>query len=269
MSLNNSKKDFHEALAAIVDFATVSGNHITKDIVHTYFKDFIRDESMYESIYKYLSDAKITIEGYESSDTPKVSDTDESSDVNKSASPFIHETKDSPEASAFFEMYLDDLKTLDIHNTHPEILIEQLIQGDTSVVSTLTEHYLPLVLTLTESFEHRGLSHSDLVAEGNLSLYEAILTYNATNSTREDFEAYLASQIKEALSNATNAEIGSYRVSNHLTDQVNALNDAATELAKDLGREATLEELCRHLSLSEDEVKELMRISIQALTINE
>ena len=58
-------------------------------------------------------------------------------------------------------------------------------------------------------------------------------------------------------SKALNIEIGSNRVSNHLADQVNALNDASTELAKELGREATLEELCERLALSTDEVKEL------------
>ena len=56
-------------------------------------------------------------------------------------------------------------------------------------------------------------------------------------------------------------------MSNHLADQVNALNDASTELAKELGREATLEELCERLALSTDEVKELMKISIDALTV--
>ena len=40
-----------------------------------------------------------------------------------------------------------------------------------------------------------------------------------------------------------------------------------SELAKELGREATLEELCERLALSTDEVKELMKISIDALTV--
>ena len=129
---------------------------------------------------------------------------------------------------------------------------------------------IPLLETLLlDRFDDLGLSHSDLVAEGNLALYEAILAYPETQTSTDlsDFEAFLDKEVYDSLQEALNIEIGSNRVSNHLADQVNALNDASTELAKELGREATLEELCERLALSTDEVKELMKISIDALTV--
>ena len=64
-------------------------------------------------------------------------------------------------------------------------------------------------------------------------------------------------------------ELGSSRTSDHLVERINALNDASTEMAKELGREATLKELSDRLALSEEEIKELMKISIDALTIDE
>lgn len=284
MNTNNPKKEFHEALAAVVEYATVSGNQITKETIHTYFKDLIQDESMYEFIYKYLAEAKITVGGYEAPavsdaiDNIRNSDTDDDADSDALDTSVAREAKDSPEASAFFEMYLADLKTLENKNTETtEKLIDDLLSGDTAAATALTEQYLPMVLNLTDKFENHGLTRSDLVAEGNLALYEAILGYadvcdnkklNSTNSVAS-FEAHLTTCIASALKSAANEEIGSFRVSSHLADQVNALNDAATELAKDLGREATLEELCSCLSLGEDEVKELMRVSIQALTVVE
>lgn len=284
MSTDNQKKEFHETLAAVVEYATVSGNHITKDTVHTYFKDLIQDESMYEFIYKYLADAKITIEGYEAA-PPQDSDgsdhadssnsPDSVSDYEQSDAP-VKEAADSPEATAFFEMYLDDLKHLEhtygsgqSSQNYVEQLLAGLTAGDTAAAGALTEHYLPLVLELVKSFEHHGLTHSDLVAEGNLALYEAVLANSDDASGSDAFEAYLTTRITAALKAAANEEIGSSRVSSHLADQVNALNDAATELAKEFGREATLEELCKHLSMGEDEVKELMKVSIQALTVVE
>lgn len=293
MDTNNQKKEFHEALAAVVEYATVSGNQITKETIHTYFKDLIQDENMYQFIYKYLTDTKITVAGYEPPVSAKTADnvsdfanaddagtdyTDGNSDYTNANTPDSREAKDSPEASAFFEMYLSDLKMLANRNVQAtEILISELLSGNADAATSLTEQYLPLVLNITVKYENLGLTHSDLVAEGNLALYEAVLGYadvcnhNTSDSANSvtNFEAYITTCITDALKSATNEEIGSYRVSSHLADQVNALNDAATELAKDLGREATLEELCKHLSLGEDEVKELMRVSIQALTVVE
>ena len=134
----------------------------------------------------------------------------------------------------------------------------------------LSKLYLPLVIKLCEDFEHMGLTHSDLVAEGNLSLYEAILDYASLPNKSEDrkiFEEHICFRIKSSLQAAVNAELGHHRVSNHLVDQINALNNASTELAQDLGREATLEELCEKLSLDENEIKRLMKITIDALSV--
>lgn len=67
------------------------------------------------------------------------------------------------------------------------------------------------------------------------------------------------------MNNAIQNEIGALRTASHITQRANAVSDATTELAEKLGREATLEELCRHLSLPEDEVREILKISLDAL----
>ena len=253
MNSGDTKKEFNKALAELVEFATVSGNHITKEVVHDYFHELITDEKMYDYVYKYLADAKITVEGYD-------------------ASPIsIKEAKDSNEALAFYEMYLDEMNALtEISKTNIPNLLKSLVEGDTTIAGKLSEAYLPLVIEISEDFKSHGHPHSELVAEGNLALFEAILAYpqiHGTTINQNTFEAHLRTQITEALKSAINQEIGSSRISKHLADQVNALNDISTELAKELGREATLEELCEKLSLDEDEVKELMKISINALTV--
>ena len=277
MDNNEKKKAFHETLAELIEYATVSGNRVTKEDVQRYFQDLVTDESMYTLIYGYLTDAKINVEGF---DAPQQKNQDASAntaDIPDDADPADsaagsqkQKPPESNEALFFHEMYLDELAALTKHeDSQISGFLKDLVSGDLSSVSAITEHYLPLVIRIADRFDDLGLSHSDLVAEGNLALYEAILSYPETQTSTDlsDFEAFLDKEVYDSLQKALNIEIGSNRVSNHLADQVNALNDASTELAKELGREATLEELCERLALSTDEVKELMKISIDALTV--
>ena len=277
MDNNEKKKAFHETLAELIEYATVSGNCVTKEDVQRYFQDLVTDESMYTLIYGYLTDAKINVEGF---DAPQQKNQDASAnttDIPDDADPADsaagsqkQKNPESNEALFFHEMYLDELAALTKHeDSQINGFLKDLVSGDLSSVSAITEHYLPLVIRIADRFDDLGLSHSDLVAEGNLALYEAILAYpeTQTSTALSDFEAFLDKEVYDSLQKALNIEIGSNRVSNHLADQVNALNDASTELAKELGREATLEELCERLALSTDEVKELMKISIDALTV--
>lgn len=277
MDNNEKKKAFHETLAELIEYATVSGNRVTKEDVQRYFQDLVTDESMYTLIYGYLTDAKINVEGF---DAPQQTNQDASANIadipddadpaDPAAGSQKQKTPESNEALFFHEMYLDELAALTKHEASQiNGFLKDLVSGDLSSVSAITEHYLPLVIRIADRFDDLGLSHSDLVAEGNLALYEAILSYpeTQTSTVLSDFEAFLDKEVYDSLQEALNIEIGSNRVSNHLADQVNALNDASTELAKELGREATLEELCERLALSTDEVKELMKISIDALTV--
>lgn len=260
MEHKDQKQEFHQTLSRLVEFASNSGNTLTKEEIHQAFQKFITEDSEYQLIYKYLTDAKINIPDYKP----------ESSDISEPKTP-IQKKEESEESRHFYKMYLSELEQLEnLEEEQLEELLALILQGQTEHISSLSQHYLPMVITLAEQFTDSSLSLSDLVAEGNLALYEALLEYPSLEycpASLIDLEKFLNQKILSALQDASNIETGSNRISSHLTDQVNALNDASTELAKELGREATLEELCEHLSLGADEVKELMKISIDALTV--
>ena len=82
-----------------------------------------------------------------------------------------------------------------------------------------------------------------------------------------DFDTFVGVYIEKAMKDAINEELSVNRIASHAADRANAISDATTELAQKLGREATLEELCEYMSLSEDEVRDVMKMSIDAMTI--
>ena len=122
MDNNEKKKAFHETLAELIEYATVSGNCVTKEDVQRYFQDLVTDESMYTLIYGYLTDAKINVEGF---DAPQQKNQDASAnttDIPDDADPADsaagsqkQKTPESNEALFFHEMYLDELAALTKH----------------------------------------------------------------------------------------------------------------------------------------------------------
>ena len=65
----------------------------------------------------------------------------------------------------------------------------------------LLEANLKTVLSLAESFRDKGVSHGDLLQEGNLGLMEGIMTYKG-NTAISEFHSHIENTIKNALNDA-------------------------------------------------------------------
>jgi len=71
----------------------------------------------------------------------------------------------------------------------------------------------------------------------------------------------VVSYIKQAI----DAERSEKNAEAELADRINLLSDVTKELAERFGREATLEEIREYTKFTEDEIKTLMKISLDAL----
>lgn len=244
----DKKRKFNDALSKVVELAGTKGNSLTFDEIRSAFNDIIDDDSMYEHIYKYLAENKITITGYISHQTKTIS-------------------KDNELEKPFIEMYKNDLSAITIpdDSVQSSVLKELLSGGDVS--STLAEYHLHMVMEIISDYADMGITTGDLIQEGNLGLIEGILSYNGSDNLTE-FRNHISSCIHNALKDAIDEQNGSDRIGRHIADRANALDHAASELAKDLEREPTLSELADYLHLSEEEVKNIMKISLDALTID-
>ena len=52
-----------------------------------------------------------------------------------------------------------------------------------------------------------------------------------------------------------------------MLDRVNKLKDVSQEMAEELGREASVEELAERMKLTVDEVKEIMKLTLDAMSV--
>lgn len=247
----DKKFEFNQALASLVELASVQNNKLKLTQIQDTFKDIIDNKDMYEHIYEYLVANKISIEHYQAPLNNEFS-----SNVTNDV------VKEDPMEINFVNMYLEELDAIVPAGPDEErLLIEEYLSGDTGASERLIELKLQYVLDLAKNYKGNGVGMGDLIQEGNLGLVQGIKTYSGDS----DFTSHIRESICQSLENAIAEQTGSERIANHLADRANALSDASTTLAEKLGREATIEELCEYMSLSEEEVKNIMKISLDVL----
>jgi DNA-directed RNA polymerase sigma subunit (sigma70/sigma32) len=287
--INDKKAQFHEALAFLIETANINNGKVTTADIHQAFDDIIDDDSMYQLIYDYLLENKISIQGYVQNSSKISSASDDLSDFNnKEYTDFsanssdidisdinISTDTDDMKEKNFVDMYYSELENISKLSPESELsLISTLVDNnskdniDKTIVNMLIEGNLNLVIIISENFRNKGVSLADLIQEGNIGLMEGIMTYNGSVDITE-FHSHLELYITNALNNTIFEQNASSRISSHVADRANELDRASVTLSKELDRTPTLEELAKYLSLPEDEVERIMKMSLNALNVNE
>lgn len=284
MNQDEKKAQFHEALAFLVESANINSGVLTTDEIKSALDGLIDDESMFTLVYDYLAENKITIQGYlpysknktDASDniidmddtiTIKTSDTTQAM-ADSDAETDISEN-DSKEQH-IVDMYLSDINNASSLSETEEVSLLKQYASDhmnREIINSLTESNLKLVLSVAEEFKNHGVSYGDLLQEGNLGLMEGIMTYRG-NSSIPEFHEHLINAIQNAMEDAIQEQNASSRIGAHAADRANELDRASVALGKELDRTPTLEELAKYLSLPEDEIERIMKMSLDALTID-
>ena len=89
-----------------------------------------------------------------------------------------------------------------------------------------------------------------------------------TNPGDGDFEGFLTARMKEALDLAVEEEESAEQTGEELAARVNVLQTVSQALARELGREATVEELADKMKMTVDEVKDIMKMAMDAMSMN-
>ena len=81
-----------------------------------------------------------------------------------------------------------------------------------------------------------------------------------------EFSVYITKEICSAMDMAVAEQSGQEDTGSYLAAQANAMMKATEELVEELGREATLAEVAARMNLSEDITRDIMKISMDALS---
>ncbi len=163
----------------------------------------------------------------------------------------------------YLQMYVEDLKNLEPEKDgEKEALFAKSIEGDNTAVNRLVELYLMKSVQIASKFTGQGLSLADLIQEANVALMMALTEADSPDKANDEYVTeYVESYIRQAI----DAERSEKNAEAELADRINLLSDVTKELAERFGREATLEEIREYTKFTEDEIKTLMKISLDAL----
>lgn len=271
---NNEKFLFHEALTLLIQSANINGGRVTMEEINSAFEDIVVDDSKYSLIYKYLTENNITIDGYnDTSDSNSLSNNPNMTEnVIITSDNMENTSEEDSKMKMFLDMYYSDVQNISTlsHEEEVTLLTTFVNDGgnvDKKIIDTLVEANLNNVIMLSEKYINKGLPLGDLIQEGNIGLIEGISTYNDEIDLTK-FHNHLTSCIVNSLENAVFQQSVSNRVNTHVTDRANELDRASVELSKKLDRTPTLEELSKYLSLPSDEIEQIMKMSLNALTIH-
>lgn len=131
-------------------------------------------------------------------------------------------------------------------------------------IERLVEGNLRRVLAFVPDYMNRGVPMLDLIQEASLALL-----CTAKDAPEGDFASNLEAGVRKQLEAVVKEENAEHQAEEDLTDRVNRLQETAKNLAEELGREAKPEELAGHMGLTEDDVKDTMKLAMDALRLSD
>jgi len=152
--------------------------------------------------------------------------------------------------------YLHQISQFPLLTPQNEISLAKKIQGgDTNARNEMIQSYLRLVVTIAQDYLNLGLPLADLISEGTIGLTKAVERFDPAKGAK--LSPYAALWIKQSITTALSNQAKTIRLPIHLVQKVSKIRRLAFELANDLGREPTDDELAEELGLPVGRVAEL------------
>jgi len=152
--------------------------------------------------------------------------------------------------------YLHQIGQFPLLSPQQEIALAKKIKsGDTSARDEMIQSNLRLVVTIAQDYVNLGLPLADLISEGTIGLTKAVERFDPTKGAK--LSTYATWWIKQSIKAALSNQVKTIRLPIHLTEKISKVRRLAFELANDLGREPTDDELAEELGLPAGRVAEL------------
>lgn len=163
----------------------------------------------------------------------------------------------------YYQMYLDELEGIAPCSPGEEAeLLARVCKGDDAAKKRLTEGFLGYIAEIAKEYADRGLPMGDLVQEANMALIIAVDAWQ-----EGDFRTQLKAQVEAALEAALGEQEQALRVEEEVAARVNVLKDISRQMAEELGREASVEELAEKMKMTVDEIKAIMKLTLDAISV--
>lgn len=164
-------------------------------------------------------------------------------------------------AEGYLQFYLEELEDIvRVDESTKTVLLRDALRGDRTAKEKVINAYLPVVLDIAKLYAGQGVDMEDLIGEGNVALTAAVGSLECVETAKEADEL-----IGRLVMNAMEAYVGIENEEEQMMEQVLAdtakVLEKARQMAEDLLRKVTVEELSGESGISKEEILQAARIA--------
>ena len=162
-----------------------------------------------------------------------------------------------------YRVYMEEIAAIPpCSEEENEKLLGEIRSGNKAARERLIEGNLKNALFFVQDYINKGVPMADLIQEASMELMML-----ADEGFEGSFEKLLESRIRVRMEEIINDQKKETDIEEEMLARVNVLQEVSKSMAEELGREAKLSELAERMKMTEDEVREIMKVTMDALSM--
>jgi RNA polymerase primary sigma factor len=145
-------------------------------------------------------------------------------------------------------------------------LAERIKAGDKAARDHMISANLRLVVKIAYDYNNFGLPLLDLISEGNIGLIKAVERFDPSKGGK--LSTYAAWWIKQSIKRALANQSKTIRLPVHLVDRIARMRKVTAQLADELDREPTDEEIAFTMDMPINKVAHLKSVSVRPASLD-
>ena len=162
-----------------------------------------------------------------------------------------------------YRVYMEEIAAIPpCSEEENEKLLGEIRSGNKAARERLIEGNLKNALFFVQDYINKGVPRADLIQEASMELMML-----ADEGFEGSFEKLLESRIRVRMEEIINDQKKETDIEEEMLARVTVLQEVSKSMAEELGREAKLSELAERMKMTEDEVREIMKVTMDALSM--
>ena len=255
----NEIKSFEEREKELLELGKQNDNKVTYEQIAEALKGIEPDSDSLDELYNLFVQNGIEIVSDNAEDDEEDDDDDDELVIE-------HSSNKDVKINDPVRMYLKEIGRINLLTSEEEYeYAMQVEEGNEDAKRILAESNLRLVVSIAKRYVGRGMAFLDLIQEGNIGLMKAVDKFNPEKGYK--FSTYATWWIRQAITRAIADQARTIRVPVHMVETINKLARVQRQLTQELNREPTEKELSKKLGISEEKVREVMKISQEPVSL--
>ena len=176
----------------------------------------------------------------------------------------FNNSEDDLSAEDIYRVYMEEIAAIPpCSEAENEKLLGEIRNGNKAARERLIEGNLKNALFFVQDYINKGVPMADLIQEASLELMML-----ADEGFEGSFEKLLESRIRVRMEEIINDQKKEADIEEEMLARVNVLQEVSKSMAEELGRKAKLSELAERMKMTEDEVREIMKVTMDALSMS-